>query len=329
MRRTILSTVVAGAIALGSVAAPPRLDAQAPSPPGPLALAADQVRSGRYSDAIATLDAAIRANPRAGEDAYLLLAHVHGERADTALAIDTLRAGLRVYPSAPAIEGVLGQLLFRDRYDSSEAGVLLARTAKMRPRDPAARHYYAQWAYLNGRELVCVEQEQQALRLPGLNDLAALQMQTLLGLCHGRFTDAASVAGARRAFERAHTINTGRAVYDPIASLHYVQFLLRHGDTAPAHVIVEQILARAPRFGPARLEAAKHYDRSGDCAGAIEAATLALASDGIDANGERAAHLLMARCHAQLGNPSAAEKEQQWIEAHPNPETPRATKPGW
>lgn len=328
MRRIALIALVAGALCLGWVVGSPELPAHAAQTPDPLALAVDQVRAGRYSDAIATLETAIRANPKTGERVYLLLAQLHTERADAGPGIDVLRGGLRAYPAAPALERALGQLLFRTRYDSGEAGTLLARAAKLLPRDPEARHYYAQWAYLNGRERICVAEEDAALALPGLNDLAELQMNTLLGLCHGRLSGAASVDGARRAFARAHDINTRQAAFDPIAALHYVQFLLRHGDAQPAQAIVEQILTRAPRFGPARLEAAKHHDRSGDCGRAIEAARMALASDGIDANSERAAHLLMARCHAQLGNTEEAEKEQRWIEAHPNPETPRKPVPG-
>jgi len=74
------------------------------------------------------------------------------------------------------------------------------------------------------------------------------------------------------------------------------------------------------------LEKAKHYERAGELVRAIAEAKVALASDGIDANIERAAHSLMARCYALLGNADEASKEQQWIEAHPNPETP--TSPG-
>lgn len=328
MRRT-LTTVAACAIALAGVAGPPPIVAHAAQASDPVALAVEQIRSGRYTDGIAALEAAMRGTPKVGEPAYLLLAQVHVEMADVEKGIDTLRAGLRVYPGAPSLEGALGQLLFRTRFDNAEAGTLLARAAKMLPRDPGARHYYAQWAYLNGHERICIDQERQALTLAGLNDLAELQMHTLLGLCQSRFSDAAAIKGARQAFARAHAINTSRATFDPVASLHYAQFLLRLGDTAPAQAIVEQILARAPRFGPARLEDAKHHDLSGDCTRAIEAATVALGSDGIDINSERAAHLLLARCHAQLGHAEEAEKEQLWIEAHPNPETPRPPGPAW
>lgn len=327
--RLSLTTIVTCAIVLAALVGHPRLAAQAAPPPdAAVAAAVAQIQSGRYSDGIAALEAAMGANPKVGEPAYLLLAQVHVERADVPQAVNTVRAGLRAYPQSPALESALGQLLFRLRYDDSEAGALLARAATTLPRDPGARHYYAQWAYLNGQERVCVEQEQQALALPGLNDLAELQMQTLLGLCHGRFPDAASVDGARRAFERALAINTQRTPYDPVASLHYVQFLQRHGDGDRAQAVVALILSRAPRFGPARLEEAKQHDARGDCGRAIAAARLALTSEGIDLNSERAAHLLMARCHAQLGQADEAEQEQLWIERHPNPETPRRPKPG-
>ena len=112
-----------------------------------------------------------------------------------------------------------------------------------------------------------------------------------------------------------------------MAAFQYVQFLTRYGDDAAAQAIVDEILQRVPRFGPARLEKAKYYDRGGECARAIAEAKLALSSDGNDINSERAAHMLMARCYSLLGNADEAAKEQQWIEAHPNPETPRKPPP--
>jgi tetratricopeptide (TPR) repeat protein len=294
----------------------------------PLAIAVGQAQAGQCQEAIATLDAAILANPKGGENLYLLLGECHTQLADPAKAEAALRAGLRVYPSAPILARTLGQLLFRIKFDSSEAGALLAGAAKMMPRDAQARHYYAQWAYLNARERICVDQERAALALPGLNDLAALQMNTLLGMCYGRLLQEEEAAqGARQAFQRANEINARQAAYDPIAAYQYVQFLMRYGDDAAAQVVVDEVLQRLPRFAPARLEKAKYYDRGGDCARAITEARLALASDGNDINSERAAHLLLARCYSMLGNAEEAAKEQQWIEAHPNPETPRKPPP--
>ena len=294
----------------------------------PLAAAVAQVQAGQYREAVTTLEAAIRTDPKGGENLYLLLAECYTQLADPAKAEATLRAGLRAYPAAPILERSLGQILFRARYDSTEAGTLLAHAAKMLPRDPQAKHYYAQWAYLNARERICVEQEREALALPGLNDLAALQMNTLLGMCSSRLLQEAEAAeGARLAFQRANEINARQTAYDPIAAFQYVQFLTRYGDDRAAQVIVDEILQRVPRFGPAHLEKAKYHDRGGECARAIAEAKLALSADGIDANNERAAHMLMARCYSLLGNADEAAKEQQWIEAHPNPETPRKPPP--
>ena len=55
----------------------------------------------------------------------------------------------------------------------------------------------------------------------------------------------------------------------------------------------------------------------------VTEAKLALSSGGNDVNSESAAHVLLARCYSMLGNTEETAKEQQWIEAHPNPETPR------
>jgi predicted Zn-dependent protease len=294
----------------------------------PFAVALSQAQAGQFRDAAKTLETEIRAHPKGGENLYLLLADCYAQLNDPAKAITTLRAGLRNYAASPALERSLGQLLFQAKFDSAEAGTLLAHAAKLLPRDPQARHYYAQWAYLNARERICVDQEREALTLPGLNDLAALQMNTLLGMCYGKLLqEDAAAQGARQAFQRAAEINQRQPAYDPIAAAQYFQFLSRFGDEAAAEAVVDEILQRVPRFAPARLEKAKYYDRSGDCARAITEARVALSSDGNDINSERAAHTLMARCYSLLGNRDAAAQEQQWIEAHPNPETPRKPPP--
>jgi len=290
----------------------------------PLAVAVGQAQAGQFQDAVATLEAAIRTDPKGGENLYLLLADCYTQLANPVKAEAALRAGLRAYPVAPILERALGQVLFRVKFDSNEAGILLAHAAKLLPRDPQAKHYYAQWAYLNARERICVDQEREALALPGLNDLAALQMNTLLGMCYSKLLQEEEAAqGARLAFQRANEINVRQAAYDPVAAFQYVQFLTRDGDDKAAQTIVDEILQRVPQFGPARLEKAKYYDRGGDCTRAIAEAKLALSSGGNDINNERAAHILMARCYSTLGNTDEAAKEQQWIEAHPNPETPR------
>jgi len=252
--------------------------------------------------------------------AWLLASVCYTKMERAADAERVLREGLSAHPADRVLERALGELLMHEHFDSSEAGQLLERAVQRAPGDPESRHYYAQWAYMNSRERVCAAQERAALRLPGLNNTALLQMNTLLAMCAGRLEDA---AGARAAFRRANEINLREKTYDPVAAWQYVQFLGRFGEDAEAQTIVSQILARAPDFGPARLERAKYFDRSGQPDKAVEEAGLVLQSAGNDFNVERAAHGILARSFAALGRKEDAAREQAWIEAHPNPETPR------
>ena len=54
---------------------------------------------------------------------------------------------------------------------------------------------------------------------------------------------------------------------------------------------------------------------------AIEAALLALDGTNNDINSERAAHGILAKSYFALADQTAAQREQEWINAHPNPET--------
>jgi tetratricopeptide (TPR) repeat protein len=283
----------------------------------PLSQAAEQARAGRYADAAAILTKALQSHPQGDENSFLLLSECYLRLDDPDKAIETLRAALRIYPAKPSLERMLGEILFRRKSDSSEAGTLLGHAVKMMPRDPEAKHYYAQWAYLNARDRICAQQEHETVALPGLNDLALLQMYTLTGMCESRLENPEQ---ARAAFQHANEINVRQKSYDPVAAFQYVQFLTRYNDEATAQQVVDEILQRVPKFGPAHLEKAKHFDRAKQPERAIEEARAALASEGNDGNSERAAHALLAKCSALLGRTEDAKQEQQWIESHPNPE---------
>ena len=283
-------------------------------------LAQKQAATGQCGAAVETLSKALQASAKAPIPAYLLLSYCNQETRRPDVATDTLRRGLTAWPAAPQLERALGELLFQKQYDSTEAGKLLEHAARLLPKDPEAKHYYAQWAYLNARHRICATQEQQALALPGLSELALLQMYTLLGMCEGGLEDA---TGARAAFEHATAINEKQPNYDPIAAMQYVQFLTRYNEEARAAEVVDEIIRRLPSFGPAHLQKAKYLDRAGDAASAITEARRGLASAGNDLNSERAAHTLLARLLARRGDTEEAAKEQQWIADHPNPETPR------
>lgn len=288
--------------------------------PDVFGIAQKQAAAGQCGAAVETLNKALQGNAKAPIPAYLLLGYCYQELRRPDVAMDTLRRGLATWPASPQLERALGELLFQKQYDSTEAGKLLEHAARLLPKDPEAKHYYAQWAYLNARHRICATQEQQALALPGLSDLALLQMYTLLGMCEGGLENA---AGARAAFERAVTINAKQTSYDTIAAMQYVQFLTRYNEDARAAEVVDEVIRRVPIFGPAHLQKAKYLDRAGEAAPAIAEARLGLASAGNDLNSERAAHTLLARLLARMGNSELAAKEQQWIADHPNPETPR------
>lgn len=172
---------------------------------------------------------------------------------------------------------------------------------------------------MNFRERTCVAQEKAALLLPGLDDVTVLKMNTLLGICSGRVED---TTGARAAFRRANAINLRQKTYDPATAWQYAEFLRRFGDDAEVQSIVGEILERVPEFGLARLERAKYFDRKGQPDKAAEAAQLVLQSVGNDLDVERAAHGILARSFTALGETARAAREQAWIEAHPDLETP-------
>ena len=146
------------------------------------------------------------------------------------------------------------------------------------------------------------------------SDLALLQMYTLMGMCEGRLeADAARISSMP-------TKSTRQKIMI-LAALQYA-VSNRYNDDAMAQQIVDRSFSEFPT-GPAHLEKAKYFDRSKDPEHAIAEAQLALQSAGNDLNGERAVHSLLGKCHFALGHTGEAKREQQWVEAHPNPETPR------
>jgi tetratricopeptide (TPR) repeat protein len=295
-----------------------RLQAFAP-PQSPWDLGARLAEEGNIAGAVQTLTSALASSPAPTAAPYLLLSDCYVQMKRPADAEQTLRKGLSAHPADPVLELFLGELLMDAQSYSLEAGQLLEHSVRTAPRDPEARHSYAQWAHMNMRERICVAQEKAALLLPGQDDVTLLKMNTLLGICSGRIEDA---AGARAAFRRANAINLRQKTYDPAVAWQYVQFLGRFGADAEVQSIVGEILERVPEFGLAHLERAKYFDREGQPDKAAEAARLVLHSAGNDLNVERAAHGILARSFTALGETGNASREQAWIEAHPNLETP-------
>jgi len=296
----------------------PGLQAFAQSP-SPWDLGARLAKQGNCAAAVQTLTSALAGSPAPTAAPYLLLSDCDAQMNRPADAEQALRKGLSAHPASPDLELALGELLMDVQPYSLEAGRLLEHSVRTAPRDPEARHSYARWAHVNLRERICVAQEKVALLLPGLDDDELLQMNTLLGICSGRIEDAAE---ARAAFRRANAVNLRQKTYGPEAAWQYVEFLKRFGADAEVQSIVGEILDRVPGFGPARLERAKYFDREGQPDKAAEAARLVLQSAGNDLDVERAAHGILARSFTALGDTANAAREQAWIDAHPDLETP-------
>lgn len=288
-------------------------------PPSPWDRGARLAEEGNYAAAVQTLTSALASSPAPTAAPYLLLSDCYVQMKRPTDAEQILRKGLSAHPANPVLELFLGELLMDVQPYSLEAGQLLEHSVRTAPHDPEARHSYARWAHMNLRERICVAQEKAALLLPGLDDVTLLEMNTLLGICSGRIEDA---AGARAAFRRANAINLRQKTYDPVTAWQYVQFLRRFGEDAEVQSIVGEILQRVPEFGLARLERAKYFDREGQPVKAAEAAQLVLQSAGNDLDVERAAHGILARSFTALGETANAAREQAWIEAHPDLETP-------
>lgn len=283
---------------------------------GPAATAvAKHVAAADCAAADATVRERLQGRSGPDDRARLLVADCYLRAGQVQSAIAMLRGGLAAAPHSTILQRALGEALFREDPKSGEAGTLLRRVSQALPGDPEASHYYAQWAHVNRQDEICAAKEQAALRAPGLNDLAQLQMYTLLGMCQSRLEQ---VDGAKTSFRKARAINLKRASFDPMAQYQYVQLLTRLGEEKEAAALVDEILERAATFGPALLERAKALESSGRHAEAIDAALAALRGDGNDAAAERAAHGVLGRCYLATGNATAADGEQQWIQQHPN-----------
>jgi tetratricopeptide (TPR) repeat protein len=279
-----------------------------------LTTAREQVRHGDCQAAVETLMPVVQSGTKPVEDAPIQLLAACLERLGQAdRAVETLRSGLRTKPDSAAIKKTLGEVLFRQAPDNAEAGQLLGDAVKGDPQDPEARHYYAQWASLNNRDQICADQEQAAVKLHGLNDIALLQMYSLLGICLSHLEQ---TGPADAAFQKAFEIDLHQQPFNPAMAYQYIQFLTSRGRAEQANKVVNETLHRSPNFGPAHLERAKSFDHERQTEKVIEEAKAALAGDGDDDANVRAAHVLLAKSYFILGKTKEAEAEQQWVESH-------------
>ena len=285
---------------------------QPPTESSTLGAAEQLLRQNRYEDAIRELRSALEREPQSGEAVWVLLARCYESVGKPEDALRTLRAGVRAKPDSQRLPLNLGEVLFQLKADSLEAGALLAHAVEAMPRDAEARHYYAQWAYLNDKENECAANERAALALPGLNDQALLQMYTLLGLCEDKLDHPEN---AESAFQKALNVNRRSKSFDPGSAIQFARFLSISGKQEQARQLVQEILVNAPSFGPVHLELARQFDKAGHFAQAVDEARLALAGEGNDSLTIRSARSVLAKGLFALGQKKEAEEQRQLIEA--------------
>lgn len=293
---------------------------QPPASDSALREAEDLLLQHRYQEAIAKLGVPIQQQQQSEEVAWLLVARGYENLGKSGEALRTLRTGSKENPNSQRLMLSLGEFLFRLKTDSQEAGAVLAQAAGAMPLDPEARHYYAQWAFLNDKEGECATQERAALALPGLNDLAFLQMYTLLGLCEDKLDHADR---AETAFRQALNVNHRLKAFDPSSAVQFARFLRVAGRENEALQLVNEIIARSPGFGPGHLELAKHFEGGGKYNNAVEEAQRALSGEGNDDLTTRSARMILVKCYFVLGRKAESAAQQELINAAPNNARPK------
>ncbi|MCX6627299.1 MAG: tetratricopeptide repeat protein [Candidatus Solibacter sp.] len=281
--------------------------------PPELAEAAAQMERGNLARAAGILESLTAANPASPADAYGMLAQSWAQFGQPQRAMDAAERGLKAHPQSALLRKTLGLMLFRTAPQGTRAGELLGAASRALPSDPEVHHFYAQWAFLNHREEVCVAESRKVAALSQHNDLALLQSYTLAALAEQKLDHPAQ---AEAAFRKALEVNRRMPGFDPAAAFQFIDFLGKAGRPEDARKIVDEVLRLQPGYGPAHLEKAKFLDVEQLYQGAVDEAEAALKLQGCDPAQIRAAHVLLARTYFLLGNSEAAQVHQAWVEAH-------------
>ena len=280
-----------------------------------LRAAAGQIAKQQYDQAIELLEELVGGQVRIGPEAFLMLIDCRMHKGEPNAAYEAVQAGLRRHPASVGLLKAGASILVRDQRRSADAEELLARAARIDPDDPETHYLYSQWACLHNQEELCIDEAQKALALEPGNEAASLQLNTLIGMAADKLSRANH---AETAFRRSLKSNENLGFPDPLAAYQYVAFLVKRAREDDAQGVVALILARAPRFGPAHLERAKHLAKNGQQRQAAALAEKALKLDGMDKEKMRAAHLLLARAYFLLGREEDSARHQTWIEENPH-----------
>lgn len=279
-------------------------------PVAPLPEAIRLLREGKFGNAALLLNDYLRTSESAPEEAYLLLADAQTGIGNALMAWDACEQGGKRFPQSARIAKCLARLLMARNPALLATESYLQKAVSAQPPDPEAHYYYAQWACINNKDSVCVEQAKLALRLSAGNPLARLQLGTLLGVAYNRQNEE-ELADA--AFQQALNANRTLRQFDYRTAFEYVRFLTGRNRNERALDINEEILGHAPDFPPGLFEKAKILSRERKLEEAAQTAERALAGAGGDKELVRGIRSLLARTYFALGEREKANAQQEWL----------------
>jgi tetratricopeptide (TPR) repeat protein len=307
------------------------------------------IQQKNYTKAIALLEPMLRDNPRANPEAYLMLALCKINIGEKEKAIELSEKGLKYFPNSNSLQEFYVSLLndsltkreakakLEERYKESPTSPIylkalshillleetpdprldqmLSSLSKAFPTDPEVHYIYGQWACINNKEKLCVEELTKALNLTSpSNNLARMQIYTLMGRAEAKL---GHVVQAEAAFKNALTINRKLPKPDPYGGFLYVKFLLESSRLQEANDVIDEIIRWAPTFGPARFEKAKLLAKQSKYIEAIEEAELALKYfTGNNQSQLHAIHAFLAKTYFSVGQEEKSKLHQDWIEAN-------------
>ncbi|MBA3440221.1 MAG: tetratricopeptide repeat protein [Pyrinomonadaceae bacterium] len=292
------------------------------------------------------LDQVLAAEPNADPELYVMLATSRFNLNEKEKAIETIERGLKVHPNSPAMENLhasllldcsrttackakmieslkqnpnspsylkgIGKLLLQEDPLGTQAEQLLTKVQQVMPADTEARYLYSQWAYLNNKHQLCIDELNKTLALPGADEQTRMQIYALMGMAEDALNKSEA---AEAAFRKSLEFNRRLRSPSPYAALRYIEFLVKRARDAEAQGVIDDVLKWSPRFSPARFERAKFLAGQRQPERAIEEAKLVIQHSANDQNQLRAAHAFLAKTYFALGRAKDAQVHQSWIEA--------------
>ncbi len=323
-------------------------EASVPSSEQQIEAAQKQMEGGQFAAALKLLNPLISGEEKTPPEVFVLMATCHLNLSQTEQALEICERGMAAYPAETVIADFYLTVLKRyvpvqrmkeqlERaivrmpgsvvltrglavlelhldHRSERARQLAEKLLELAPNDPTSHYVYGEWALLNHREEQAIKEWEKSLALAGNPDpLMLTDVYTLIGDTERRLEHPER---AESAFRKALDANTRLPEPKPASAFFYAEFLAEQGRVEESQRIIDQVLAWAPKYGPALLSRATFLARQKKWKEAIEAATGSLAGTDLSPEQTRAAHLVLARSYFLLGEKEKAAEHQKWLQSH-------------